>query len=60
MIFSYTKKVTVNGKTVVEHHYWGMFLWVSKQSLQVDYEQTLEQGFEVRQFVNGRLHQATI
>ena len=59
-MFCYTKPIIVDGKAVLEHQYWGFWLWRSKRSLLVDYELTLAQGFEVRQYVNGRLFAATI
>lgn len=54
MGFHYIKKKTLpNGKELIIVYYFGF--WMDLRFLQVDYEQTLESGSEVRQVLNGIL-----
>ena len=59
MGFHFTKKrILANGKELITVYYFGF--WFDLRFLQVDYEQTLVAGSEIRQILNGRLFQASI
>lgn len=59
MGFHYTKtKTLANGKQMIIIYYFGF--WLDLRFLQVDYEQTLVSGCEVRQILNGRVFQSSV
>ena len=55
MGFHTTKEIQENGKTVVEIRYWGF--WLDLRFMIADFEQVMQSGKEVRQYLNGRLFQ---
>lgn len=51
-------EIQEKGNKIREMRYYG--LWLDPRVLRLDYEQGLADGYEVRQWLNGRLFEASI